>query len=336
MIDAAREHRHAVVIGGGLLGLEAANGLKLRGMDVTVVHLMPWLMERQLDRTAARPAAAIARSEGPRVPPRSEDGSARRRRVGPRRARCGSPSGETLPADLVVMAVGIRPNVALAQGRRPALRPRHRRQRHAADVRSAHLRDRRMRRASRARPTGSSRRCSRWRRSAPTTSPDYGIGRYAGSQTVDQAQGHRRRPLLRRRFHGRRRTPRRSCSPIRRGGVYKKLVLKRRQARRRRAVRRHRRRRVVLQAAARRPQRRRDPRPADVRRGEPRRHRPPGPDRARSRWPTTPRCAAATACARARSSRRSRTRACSRSTTCASTPRRRRRAARARAWSSSS
>ena len=43
-----------MVIGGGLLGLEAANGLKLRGMDVTVVHLMPWLMERQLDRTAAR------------------------------------------------------------------------------------------------------------------------------------------------------------------------------------------------------------------------------------------------------------------------------------------
>ena len=41
------------MIGGGLLGLEAANGLKLRGMDVTVVHLMPWLMERQLDRTAA-------------------------------------------------------------------------------------------------------------------------------------------------------------------------------------------------------------------------------------------------------------------------------------------
>src|SRR4029077_20795071 len=54
MIAAARTHRHAVVIGGGLLGLEAANGLKLRGMDVTVVHLMPWLMERQLDRTAAQ------------------------------------------------------------------------------------------------------------------------------------------------------------------------------------------------------------------------------------------------------------------------------------------
>src|SRR5882724_10416555 len=53
MIEASGKHRRAVVIGGGLLGLEAANGLKLRGMDVTVVHLMPWLMERQLDKTAA-------------------------------------------------------------------------------------------------------------------------------------------------------------------------------------------------------------------------------------------------------------------------------------------
>jgi nitrite reductase (NADH) large subunit len=55
MIDTARQdHRHAVVIGGGLLGLEAANGLRQRGMDVTVVHLMPWLMERQLDRRRPR------------------------------------------------------------------------------------------------------------------------------------------------------------------------------------------------------------------------------------------------------------------------------------------
>src|SRR5215207_4155573 len=53
MIDAAATYQRAVVIGGGLLGLEAANGLKARGMDVTVVHLMPWLMERQLDRTAS-------------------------------------------------------------------------------------------------------------------------------------------------------------------------------------------------------------------------------------------------------------------------------------------
>ena len=48
MIEAARNHRRAVVIGGGLLGLEAAWGLKQRGMSVALVHLMPMLMERQL------------------------------------------------------------------------------------------------------------------------------------------------------------------------------------------------------------------------------------------------------------------------------------------------
>src|SRR5687768_4606618 len=54
MIEAAKVYKHAVVIGGGLLGLEAANGLRTRGMDVTVVHLLDSLMERQLDRTAAQ------------------------------------------------------------------------------------------------------------------------------------------------------------------------------------------------------------------------------------------------------------------------------------------
>ena len=54
MIDAAVKYKHAVVIGGGLLGLEAANGLMLRGMCVTVVHLAPWLMERQLDDVAGK------------------------------------------------------------------------------------------------------------------------------------------------------------------------------------------------------------------------------------------------------------------------------------------
>ncbi|MBK3018802.1 NAD(P)/FAD-dependent oxidoreductase, partial [Klebsiella pneumoniae] len=52
MIEAAQRYRHAVVIGGGLLGLEAANGLMLRGMQVSVVHLHPWLMEHQLDDQA--------------------------------------------------------------------------------------------------------------------------------------------------------------------------------------------------------------------------------------------------------------------------------------------
>jgi nitrite reductase (NADH) large subunit len=54
MIETAKTHTHAVVIGGGLLGLEAANGLMKRGMQVTVVHVMPWLMDRQLDEVAGR------------------------------------------------------------------------------------------------------------------------------------------------------------------------------------------------------------------------------------------------------------------------------------------
>ena len=203
------------------------------------------------------------------------------------------------------MAVGIRPNVELAQVSGPALRPRHRRQRHAADVRPAHLRGRRMREPSRARRTASWRRCSRWRRSAPTTSRSYGIGRYAGSQTSTKLKVTGIDLFSAGDFTGGADTEEIVLADPA-GGVYKKLVHQGRQARRRRALRRHRRRRVVLQAAARRPQHRRDPRPPDVRRVEPRRHRPPGPDRARSRWPTTPKSAAATACARARSSRRSR------------------------------
>ena len=54
MIETAKSYKNAVVIGGGLLGLEAANGLAVRGMNVTVIHLAPWLMERQLDETAAQ------------------------------------------------------------------------------------------------------------------------------------------------------------------------------------------------------------------------------------------------------------------------------------------
>jgi nitrite reductase (NADH) large subunit len=114
MIEAATRYRHAVVIGGGLLGLEAANGLTARGMAVTVVHLMPWLMERQLDRTAADMLcrALEARGIGFRLEAKTEalvgDDAGRVRAV--RLA-----SGEELPADLVVMAVGIRPNVALAE-----------------------------------------------------------------------------------------------------------------------------------------------------------------------------------------------------------------------------
>ncbi len=60
MVEASTSHRNAVVIGGGLLGLEAANGLMKRGMNVTVVHLLDTLMERQLDPVAGGHAAQVA------------------------------------------------------------------------------------------------------------------------------------------------------------------------------------------------------------------------------------------------------------------------------------
>ena len=114
MIDAATRYRHAVVIGGGLLGLEAANGLKARGMDVTVVHLMPWLMERQLDRTAANLLQKSLEAKG--LAFRLE--AKTQRLIAGESGRVAAvelAGGETLAAELVVMAVGIRPNVKLAQ-----------------------------------------------------------------------------------------------------------------------------------------------------------------------------------------------------------------------------
>ncbi len=64
MIDAAAQYKHAVVIGGGLLGLEAANGLMKRGMQVTVVHVSDWLMERQLDKVAGQMLQASLEARG--------------------------------------------------------------------------------------------------------------------------------------------------------------------------------------------------------------------------------------------------------------------------------
>jgi nitrite reductase (NADH) large subunit len=110
MVAAAREHTHAVVIGAGLLGLEAANGLKVRGMDVTVVHLHELIMERQLDLAAARMLKASLEQRGIKfhMPARTRcfRGDARVTGV------CFE-DGSDLRADLVVVAIGIRPNVAL-------------------------------------------------------------------------------------------------------------------------------------------------------------------------------------------------------------------------------
>jgi nitrite reductase (NADH) large subunit len=114
MIDAAQHHKHAVVIGAGLLGLEAANGLKLRGMDVTVVHLADWIMERQLDKTAADLLQKSLEAKGLKF----LLGRQTAELVGGESGRVAAirfKDGESIPAELVVMAVGIRPSTKLAE-----------------------------------------------------------------------------------------------------------------------------------------------------------------------------------------------------------------------------
>ena len=114
MIAAAKTHTHAVVIGAGLLGLEAANGLRLRGMDVTVVHLAEWIMERQLDKTAADLLKQSLEAKGLRFLLGKQTAELVAGESG-RVAVIRFKDGEAIPADLVVMAVGIRPNTTLAE-----------------------------------------------------------------------------------------------------------------------------------------------------------------------------------------------------------------------------
>ena len=114
MIETARTHRHAVVIGGGLLGLEAANGLMQRGMSVTVVHIMPWLMERQLDEVSAGLLRRSLEERGLRF----RLGAHTQELVGDAEGRVTAvkfKDGTEVAADLVVMAAGVRPNTALAE-----------------------------------------------------------------------------------------------------------------------------------------------------------------------------------------------------------------------------
>ncbi|MEI7431123.1 MAG: nitrite reductase large subunit NirB [Betaproteobacteria bacterium] len=114
MIDAARNHQHAVVIGAGLLGLEAANGLRLRGMEVTVVHLNDWIMDRQLDKSAADLLKQSLEAKGLKFLLGKQTAELIAGESG-RVAAIRFKDGETFPADLVVMAVGIRPNTILAE-----------------------------------------------------------------------------------------------------------------------------------------------------------------------------------------------------------------------------
>ncbi|TJV03289.1 MAG: NAD(P)/FAD-dependent oxidoreductase [Mesorhizobium sp.] len=112
MMLAAQSRSKAVVIGGGLLGLEAAAGLSAQGMDVTVLHVMPTLMERQLDPAAGYLLQREVEERGIKVITKANTqaitGNGKVEQV-------ELADGTVIPATLVVMAVGIRPNAALAK-----------------------------------------------------------------------------------------------------------------------------------------------------------------------------------------------------------------------------
>jgi nitrite reductase (NADH) large subunit len=112
MLAAARSHQHAVVIGGGLLGLEAANGLLRQGMSVTVVHVTDALMNQQLDKSAAQLLQKALEGKGLEFRLNAQTAEI----IGTDRARAVRlQDGSEIPADLVVMTAGVRPNIALAK-----------------------------------------------------------------------------------------------------------------------------------------------------------------------------------------------------------------------------
>jgi nitrite reductase (NADH) large subunit len=117
MIDASTQFKEAVVIGGGLLGLEAANGLMKRGMQVTVVHGAEWLMERQLDKVAGGLLQESLEERGMKFLMHAQTQELKADKDGRVSAVCFK-DGSHVNAQLVVMAVGIRPNTALAESMR--------------------------------------------------------------------------------------------------------------------------------------------------------------------------------------------------------------------------
>ncbi|MGG0412226.1 nitrite reductase large subunit NirB [Peribacillus simplex] len=112
MIEISRKHKKAVVIGGGLLGLEAARGLLNLGMEVNVVHIADHLMERQLDTTASLLLQKELENQGMNFLLKKETQEI----IGNERVeRVRFKDGMELEADLVVMAAGVRPNIQLAK-----------------------------------------------------------------------------------------------------------------------------------------------------------------------------------------------------------------------------
>ena len=113
MLKVAKNKNHAIVIGGGLLGLEAANGLLKQGMDVTVVHNLDVLMNRQLDVQSANYLKLALEQKGLKFR-MSTNTSCLEGDEYNRVKAIKFDTGESLPADMVVMAAGIRPNTELA------------------------------------------------------------------------------------------------------------------------------------------------------------------------------------------------------------------------------
>ncbi|WOI52202.1 nitrite reductase large subunit NirB [Parvularcula sp. LCG005] len=112
MLKIAEGGGHAVVIGGGLLGLEAAAGLKMQGMEVTVVHLAPTLMERQLDEAAGHLLKQELLRRGINV----MTGANTKEILGTEEVGgVRLEDGTVIPARMVCMAVGIRPSAGLAK-----------------------------------------------------------------------------------------------------------------------------------------------------------------------------------------------------------------------------
>src|SRR5690606_34240150 len=112
MLTASKKYRYAVVIGGGLLGLEAAHGLNLNGMNVTILRNVDELMERQLDESAGYLLKCELEERGMKIIIGADTKSI----LG--NGRVGSvllADGTEIKADLVVMAVGIYPNIELAK-----------------------------------------------------------------------------------------------------------------------------------------------------------------------------------------------------------------------------
>ncbi|HET8730108.1 MAG TPA: FAD-dependent oxidoreductase [Moraxellaceae bacterium] len=115
MLAACADKKRVAVIGGGLLGLEAANGLLKQGMEVTVIHDMPHLLNRQLDAEASTLLRETLEARGMGFRLGYLTAQITHSADGARLDKIVFKDGSALAVDLVVMAVGIRPNVALAK-----------------------------------------------------------------------------------------------------------------------------------------------------------------------------------------------------------------------------